>query len=93
MNDILKYNKQEVIDMSDLRNSLIERGVAFTDQELNAFFNSLKFDHNTSENVSRLEIYANAHLFRLDVEKRAQHQTLLEKIAISTGVGISENDL
>lgn len=27
MNDILKFNKQETIDMSDLRNSLLERGI------------------------------------------------------------------
>jgi hypothetical protein len=29
MNDILKFNKQENIDITDLRNSLLERGIQF----------------------------------------------------------------
>jgi len=31
MNNILKFNKQEQIDISDLRNSLLERGIHFED--------------------------------------------------------------
>lgn len=35
MNDILKFNKQESIDMSELKNSLLERGINFSEQEIN----------------------------------------------------------
>jgi hypothetical protein len=34
MNDILKFDKQTSIDISDLKNSLLERGIYFDDQEL-----------------------------------------------------------
>lgn len=90
MEDILKFNKQESIDISDLRNSLLERGIHFNEQELESHFNSLKFPGNTSDKVSRLEVYANAHLFRLDNSKKTE---LLNRIAIGCGVGINENDL
>lgn len=90
MNDILKFNKQETIDISDLRNSLLERGIQFTDQELHDHFNALKFPDNVSDTVSRLEIYANAHLFRLDEPKRTE---LMERIMIGSGVGLNSNDL
>jgi hypothetical protein len=66
LNDILKYNKQESIDQSDLRNSLIERGISFTQEEFESLFNSLKFESNKGNTISRLELYANAHLFKLN---------------------------
>lgn len=90
MNDILKFNKQEPIDISDLRNSLLERGIQFEEQELHDHFNALKFPDNTTDKLSRLEIYANAHLFRLDVSARTE---LMERIMISAGVGLNSNDL
>ena len=90
MNDILKFNKQESIDISDLKNSLLERGIHFSQAELSQLFESLKFDTNTSDSLSRLEIYANAHLFRLNEAKRSD---LLQRIAIGCGVGINEDDL
>jgi len=62
MNDILKFDKQEPIDISDLRNSLLERGIQFRQEELDELFRSLQFEHNETEQLSRLEIYANAHL-------------------------------
>lgn len=90
MNDILKFDKQTTIDISDLKNSLLERGIYFDDQELQDLFNSLKFEHNETDQLSRLEIYANAHLHRLDWSKRT---ALLHRIAIGCGVGVSESDL
>jgi hypothetical protein len=76
-----------------LRNSLLERGIHFTDAELHDLFNGLKFESNSSETVSRLEIYANAHLFKLDKEARKINQALMQRIAIGTGVGVTEDDL
>jgi hypothetical protein len=70
MNDILKFDKQDKIDISDLRNSLLERGIQFSPVEIQDLFDSLKFESNKTENVSRLEIYANAHLFKLDNDAR-----------------------
>ena len=93
MNDILKFDKQETIDISDLKNSLLERGVTFTNDELELLFKSLKFENNESGNISRLERYANAHLFKLDSESRKSNQDLMQRIAIGCGVGISEEDL
>lgn len=93
MNDVLKFDKQDKIDISDLRNSLLERGINFTDAELQNLFVSLKFESNDTENVSRLEIYANAHLFKLDKEARKVNQNLMQRIAIGMGVGVTENDL
>jgi len=46
MNDILKYDKSEKIDISDLRNSLLERGINFSETELTTLFESLKFENN-----------------------------------------------
>ena len=90
MNNILKFDKQETIDMEDLRNSLLERGIQFEQEEIDELFNSLKFSDNDTGVISRLEIYAKAHLFRLDNSLRTD---LMQKIAIGCGVGLTENDL
>ena len=82
-----------MIDISDLRNSLLERGIYFTEAEVNTLFESLKFDSNKSDSVSRLELYANAHLFKIDQEARSINQGLMQRIAIATGVGVTESDL
>lgn len=70
VNEILKFDKQTTIDISDLRNSLLERGIQFSEEEVESLYESLKFENNKTDNVSRLEIYANAHLNRLDISKR-----------------------
>jgi Ca2+-binding EF-hand superfamily protein len=89
-NNILKFDKQETIDMLDLKNSLLERGIHFEQEEIEHLFNSLKFDDNDTGVISRLEIYAKAHLFRLDNSLRTD---LMQKIAIGCGVGLTEDDL
>ena len=90
MNDILKYNKQDHIDMADIKNSLLERGIHFDQVELQALFDSLKFENNPSDKITRLEIYANAHLFSLQQHGQID---LLKRIAIGCGVGLNENDM
>lgn len=90
MKDILKFNQRDSIEISDLKNTLAERGISATDEELNAHFNSLKFADNTSDSVSRLEIFANAHLFRVRPELRTDLQ---KRIAIGCGTGLTESDL
>lgn len=56
-----------------MRNSLLERGISFTKQELEGLFESLKFPNNQTDKVSTLEVYANAHLFKLDKAQRSKH--------------------
>mmetsp|Transcript_28725 Transcript_28725/g.43386 ORF Transcript_28725/g.43386 Transcript_28725/m.43386 type:complete len:293 (+) Transcript_28725:238-1116(+) len=92
MNDILKYDKQDPIQICDVRNSLIERGITFTEEELQGLFDSLKFEHNKHEDkVTRLEIYANAHLYKLF--ESPVGNDFLKRIAIGCGVGVSEDDM
>jgi hypothetical protein len=70
MDDILKFNQKRDIDVNDLKNSLQEIGISFDQNELNSLFDSLKFESNKTDKVSNLEIYANAHLFILDIDTR-----------------------
>mmetsp|Transcript_7859 Transcript_7859/g.13176 ORF Transcript_7859/g.13176 Transcript_7859/m.13176 type:complete len:464 (-) Transcript_7859:149-1540(-) len=97
VNDILKFSRQDTIDISDLKNSLLERGIAFSPAELSLLFQSLQFEDNKGgETVSRLEIYANGHLFRI-TPPQSEDQKVLEflrqRIALGTGTGVSEEDL
>lgn len=61
----MKFDKQDSIDVSDLRNSLLERGLQVSEEEMNHLFESLKFPSNDSARVSRVEVYANGHLFEV----------------------------
>ena len=65
LRDILKFDKKEPIYLEDLKESLVERGIRFTDHEVKTLFESLKFSDNSTDQVSRLEVYANGHLFKL----------------------------
>jgi len=93
--NILKFHEKDFIDMNDMRKSLDEHGITLTQEELESLFDYLKFENSTdTERISRLERYANAHLFRLDPnEKYSAIQSLLRKIALGCGAGVSENDL
>ena len=55
-------------------------------------FDSLKFDDNQTNKVSRLEVYANGHLFKL-FEGNYKLKNLKNKIAIGCGVGLTNQDL
>lgn len=60
---------------------------------MRSLFDSLKFQSNTSEKISRLERYANAHLFVLDEDLNAKNQDLLNKIAMACDAEITDYDL
>ena len=81
MKDFLKYDSKEFINIEDIRESLTSRNIEFTESEIQNLFNSLKFKTNTSDKVSRLERYANGHLFILDKDLNARNQGVLNKIA------------
>ena len=92
LNDILKYNKRDSIVMKDISNSLIERGITFSQEELQSLFDSLKFEHNKhKDEVTRLEVYANGHLFKLFDSPVSEDFS--RRIAIGCGVGIYEDDM
>lgn len=88
MNDILKFNQQDSLSIDDLRANLTKKGISFDDQELSELFDNLTFQANVSNSASNLEIYANAHLFRLDKTLRSP---LLTKI--QSACGIQEDDM
>lgn len=90
MNDILQYDKKESITFEDLKNSLLERGIHFEEEDIASLFKSLKFSDNDGDTLSKLEIYANAHLLKLNKNSRTG---LLRRIAIECGTGLNENDL
>lgn len=89
LNDILLFNKKEKITLQDLKQSLLEIGIQFEEQEVQDLFNHFKFNDNQTDTLSRLEIYANAHLFRLDNKLRSG---LLRRVAIGCGTGLNDND-
>jgi hypothetical protein len=66
MIDMLKFYSNDSITVQDIRNSLTEKGISFTEEEFQSFVKTLKFKDNTSDEISKMEVYANAHLFRLD---------------------------
>lgn len=54
------------INVEQIRLNLKTNGIDFTDEELNALFDRLKFfDNKSCEDLSELEIYANGHLLDL----------------------------
>ena len=71
-----------------MKESLVERGITFTEDEFGLLFNSLQFDDNHSDQISRQEIYANGHLFNIC----GRSSELSRRIALGCGVGITEQD-
>lgn len=83
------YNTHEKITIDDVKNALTHTGITFTQDEVQDLFNSLKWEDNFGDTVSRLEVYANGHLFKIDEPLRG----LKERIAFGSGSGLSEADL
>jgi hypothetical protein len=95
-NEILKYDDHDAMTIGDLSASLSDNGIKCSQQEVEALFNHLKFDCNKdSDQLSRLEVYANGHLFRLDSSnsKYDSVRGVLDRIALNCGAGVTENDL
>ena len=95
-NEILKYDNKESMTKSDLSASLKEHGIKCSEQEVEALFNHLKFSKSENpDSISELEVYANAHLFRLDANESSNDSVrhILRKIALNCGAGVTENDL
>jgi len=95
-NEILGYENKEHMSISDLSASLSEHGIKCSQDEVEALFAHLKFTKSDSpDKITPLEVYSNGHLFRLDSEDRKHDKVrdVLNKIALSCGAGVTENDL
>lgn len=69
--------------------NLESRGIDLTQEESSELFASLKFQDGND--LSRLEVYAGGHLFKLFGEDNKVVASALRKVALATGV--TENDL
>lgn len=67
-NDILGYENKDFMTIGDLSVSLKDHGIECSNEEVEALFNHLKFANSeTPDKITPIEVYSNAHLFRLDV--------------------------
>lgn len=85
---MLKFEQQGFITKDEIKHNLTALGINYIDSEVDTLVNMLKFEDNTSEMISTLEIYANAHLFQLYPHNRLP---LLQRIA--QAFGATEQDL
>ena len=85
----LKGVDVEIMTIGKKANDLLKKTGKVVENE-SAIWNSLKFENNPSDKITRLEIYANAHLFSLQQHGQID---LLKRIAIGCGVGLNENDM
>jgi len=66
-NEILGYEDKHYMTISDLSASLKDHGIECSQDEVEALFAHLKFAKSEHpDKISPLEVYSNAHLFRLD---------------------------
>ena len=91
--DILALNslgEGEGLSIEQLEQNLSKHGVNLSREELTILFNSLKIQGEG--NLSRVDRYANGHLFRLNPQS-SEVEAILKKVALGLGAGISEDDL
>lgn len=90
--DILALNStgEEGLSIDQFENNLSKHGVNLTKEELTTLFDSLKIQGEG--NLSRVDRYANGHLFQLRPHS-SEVQAILNKVALGLGADISENDL
>lgn len=77
------------LTFSQFVENLESQGIVLTQEESAELFASLKFQDGAD--LSRLEVYARGHLFKLFGEDNKVVASALRKIALATGV--TENDL
>ena len=95
-NEILGYEDNQFMTISDLSASLSEHGIKCSQEEVEALFAHIKFSKSDHpDQISPVEVYSNAHLFRIDSLDRKYDSVrhVLKKIALNCGAGVTENDL
>lgn len=90
--DILALNDSDAERLSkeQLEQNLKKHGVDLSQEELTILFNSLQIEDG--DGLSRVDRYANGHLFKLSPKSR-EVQRVLNKVARGVGANISEDDL
>lgn len=73
----------EEISGEDIKAGFQKHGIVCTEEELQSVISMLRFTGNTSGKISRVERYANGHLFPIFAEK---NNPFLTKVALQLGV-------
>lgn len=73
--------------MEDIRNRLSHWNITFSEEDIQSLLDQIRFPENKSDSISRLERYANGHLFPIFAEKR---NPFFNRIAGSLGVTPSD---
>jgi hypothetical protein len=77
LEDILQLWGPEDITKEDIRTGLQRWNIKFTEDDLNNVFNRLRFPGNETDYISRVERYANGHLFPIYQENRSAFLTYM----------------
>lgn len=90
--EILDFNgsDQEELSFDQLEQNLLKRGVNLSQEELTILFDSLQIEGEGG--LSRLDRYANGHLFQLS-PRSSEVRDVLNKVALGLGADVSEDDL
>jgi hypothetical protein len=75
--------KKGLITKVDIEKGLTSLNVSYTNEEVDQLMSHLKFKDNTSDSISELELYSNAHLYRIDPEERLP---IYKRIALACGL-------
>lgn len=88
LEDILQLWGPEQITKEDIRAGLERWNIKFGEEELNKVVEGLKFEDNNTDYISRVERYANGHLFPIYPEKKFPFLT-----QIAQQLGVTPSDL
>ena len=87
LEDICQLWGPDNLTREDIRAGLKRWNISYTEEDLSKLFESLKFKDNQGETLSRVERYANAHLFPLYQEHK---NPFLSKMSLQLGVTPSD---
>ncbi|TNV83788.1 hypothetical protein FGO68_gene8537 [Halteria grandinella] len=88
LEDILDLWGKEYITAEDIRSGFKKHNISHTEEELSQLAASLKFADNNSDQISRVERYANGHLFPL-----FSNNPFLKRLQLSLGVTQSDQTI
>lgn len=78
LNEILALNSEITLSKEQFEQNLNKYGISLSSEELTILFNSLQFEG--TDGLSRIDRYANGHLFRLNPQSD-EVQRVLFKVA------------
>jgi hypothetical protein len=91
LEDILQLWGHETITKEDIKVGFRKWNILYTEEDIDRLMTQLRFSDNTSgDELSRVERYANGHLFPIFTEKK---NPFLTQIAASLGVTPSDMEI